>query len=170
MRVNLDLPENAGTAIAVAQLVNYTTFRAAMPKPPGEEAHLRNILRFYVARALSKTACDALLIRPVVCVDDHRVEVDVAAPRGTHVVLAICEPAVVTPATAEKLAILKDVSDVEVVVVHSRFASPGNVQERFKEQFASRMFRLMSVVPPPFDDVLEYDIWMFELTFQEAMT
>jgi len=21
---------------------------------------------------------------------------------------------------------------------------------------------------PPFDDVLEYDIWMFELTFQEA--
>lgn len=170
MRAELDVPENAGKTIASAQLANYVAFRAVMPKPPGEEAHLRNILRFYVARALFKSAHDALLIRPVVRIGDRTFDVDVAASHGDRVVLAICEPAGVTPATVEKLTLLKDAENAEVLIVHSRFASPGDVQERFKERFASRAFRLMSVVPPPFDDVLEYDIWMFELTFQEAMT
>ena len=170
MRVELDVSENAGKVIAPAQMASYLAFRAVMPKPPGEEAHMRNILRFYVARALSKSAPDALLIRPLVRVGETALEVDVAASHGDRVVLAICEPAGVTPATVEKLSHLKDADNAEVLVVHSRFASPGDVQERFNEQFASRAFRLMSVVPPPFDDVLEYDIWMFELTFQEAMT
>jgi len=169
VRVELDLPENVGKAIAPAQMGSYLAFRAAMPKPPDEEAHLRNILRFYVDRALSKTAQGAVLIRPVVRLGDHTFDVDAAARHGDRVVLAICEPAAVTPATVDKLALLTDADNVEVVVVHSRFASSGDVRERFEKQFASRAFRLMSVVPPPFDDVLEYDIWMFELTFQEMM-
>jgi len=168
MNLRLDLPENRGKAVTQAQLQNYMTFRADFPKPVGEDAHVRHIFRFYVARTLAKSGYTDILIRPVVQVGTHTLDVDVAAAEGNHHVLALCEPAAVTAETTAKLDVLADAEDTEVIVLYSRHAHPGDVPQRFAQQVASRAFRLMSVVPPPFDDVFEYDIWMFELTFREV--
>ncbi|MDR7417403.1 MAG: hypothetical protein QN178_00665 [Armatimonadota bacterium] len=169
MKPTVDLPENAGKAVTLQQMDTYMAFKMAFPKPVSEDAHLRHILRFYVARALAKSGASAVLVRPLVRLDDQRLSVDVAASRDGRTVLAICEPAGVTAQTVAALDVLKDAEDTEVILVHSRFASADPVPARFAPQLASKAFRLMSVVPPPFDDVLEYDIWMFELTFREAM-
>jgi hypothetical protein len=144
-------------------------FRSLIPKPATEDAHLRHILRFYVTRALAKSGASQVLVRPVVKLGEHTLNVDVGARKDDRVVLAICEPAGVTAQTVAALDILKDAEATEVIVVHSRFADAGEVPQRFAPQLASKTFSLMSVVPPPFDDVFEYDIWMFELTFREAM-
>jgi hypothetical protein len=140
-----------------------------MPKPATEERHARHILRFYVARALAKSGYEPVVILPNVKINAHELEVDVAGEKDGKLALAICEPAGVTQETVDKLDLLRDADETEVIILYSQFASPGEVPERFEEQIASRKFRLMSIVPPPFDDVLEYDIWMFELTFQEQM-
>lgn len=169
MRPAFSLPENDGKAVALPQMETYMAFRAALPKPVYEDAHLRHILRFYVARALAKSGAATVLVRPTVRFGDHTLIVDVAARKDGRVVLAICEPAGVTAQKIAVLDVLKDAEDAAVIVVHSRFADPDLVQERFAAQLASKEFRMMSVVPPPFDDVLEHDIWMFELTFHEAM-
>jgi hypothetical protein len=169
MKLELDLPENEGKTVAPSQMESYLAFRAAIPKPASEDAHLRHILRFYVARALAKSGYGSLRIRPAVRTDGQTLQVDVAAQKDGKTAVAICEPAGVTPETVAKLDVLKAAEQTEVIILHSRFATAGDVPDRFKEQLASRSFRLMSVVPPPFDDVFEYDIWMFELTFREAM-
>lgn len=168
MNLRIDLPENQGKAISPAHLQSYLSFRTAFPKPVGEDAHVRHIFRFYVARTLAKEGYDGVLIRPAVEVGTQRLDVDVAAAKGDRRVLAICEPAAVTADTSARLAVLKDAERTEVIILYSRHANPGDVLHRFAEQVAARTFRLMSVVPPPFDDVFEYDIWMFELTFREA--
>jgi hypothetical protein len=122
-----------------------------------------------VARALAKSDVSQVLVRPVVKLGDDSLTVDVGAKKDGGVVLAICEPAGVTAHTIAALDVLKDAEATEVIVVHSRFADAGQVAQRFAQQLAAKTFRLMSVVPPPFDDVFEYDIWMFELTFREAL-
>ena len=38
----------------------------------------------------------------------------------------------------------------------------------FADQSALGRVSVRVMTLPPFDDVLEYDIWMFELTFQEV--
>jgi hypothetical protein len=166
MDVRLDL-EEAGKTLTLSQMGSYVAFRTAVPKPAGEDAHLRHILRFYVARALAKEGREVLIL-PALMVGDRRLTVDVGARRDSDVVVAICEPAGVTAGTIAALDVLKDAEHTQTIVVHSRFAGPGDVPDRYAKQLADRTFRLMSVVPPPFDDVFEYDIWMFELTFREA--
>jgi hypothetical protein len=168
MNVRLDLEENAGKAMMLPQMGTCVAFRTAGPKPAGEDAHLRHILRFYVARALARESRE-VLIQPALMVGDRRRTVDAAARRDGDVVVAICEPAGVTAETLAALDVLKDAEHTETIVVHSRFAGPGDVPARYAKQLTDRTFRLMSVVPPPFDDVFEYDIWMFELTFREAI-
>jgi len=165
----MNLPENEGKTVTSPQMETYMTFRAAIPKPVSEEAHLRHILRFYVARALAKSGASSILVRPAVRCADQTLTVDVGARKDDRVILAVCEPAGVTVQTVDILDGLKGAEDTEVIVLHSRYADAGSVPQRFASQLASKTFRLMSVVPPPFDDVFEYDIWMFELTFREAM-
>jgi hypothetical protein len=168
METRLDLEDNGARRVTPAQLPTYLAFRTAVPKPAGEDAHLRHILRFYVARTLAKEAGEAFVL-PVVAIGDRRLTVDVAAHKDGGVIVAICEPAGVTAATMAALDVLKDAERTTTIIVHSRFAGPGEVPARYPQQLAERTFRLMSVVPPPFDDVFEYDIWMFELTFREAV-
>lgn len=170
MKLRIDLADNQGKAVTPAQMQNYLAFRTVFPRPAQEDTHVRHIFRFYAARALAKAGYETVLIRPAVEVDGRRLDVDVAAARGGKTVVAVCEPGAVTAESVAKLDVLKDAGDAEVIILHSRHASAGAVPERFREQIASRKFRLMSVVPPPFDDVFEYDIWMFELTFKEAAT
>jgi len=65
---------------------------------------------------------------------------------------------------------LKDEENIQVLVLHSQYGKPGKVAEKFADQIASKKFRILAVVPPPFDDAYEYDIWMFETTFRELFS
>lgn len=145
----------------------YVIFRNAIPKPSSEETHIRHILRFYIARAMQKRGLEKIYILPELRIDDQEVQVDVAAETPEGYALSICEPESVTPQTKELLKLLTQVDDAEVVVVHSQYGDAGNVMDEFHDAIASKKLRLLAVVPPPFDDVYEYDIWMFETTFRD---
>jgi hypothetical protein len=149
-----------------SQTETYMAFRTAIPKPTDEDAHLRHILRFYVVRAMQKRGEQDVYVLPQFDLADETIRVDVAAGSPGKYTLSICEPDSVTPETEEILDILKNEDDIEVIVVHSQYGQPGTVMTRFKDQLESKKFQLLAVVPPPFDDVYEYDIWMFETTFR----
>ena len=151
------------------QIETYVLFRDAVPKPVEEEAHLRHILRFYMARAMLQQGNKNVTILPMIHLQDDALRVDVAAEKNGKIIVSICEPESVTPETEELLENLKTASDLEVIVVHSQYASPGNIMERFSDELESGKYNLLAVVPPPFDDVYEYDIWMFETTFRNLM-
>jgi hypothetical protein len=108
-----------------------------------------------------------IYILPELEIGEKSVKVDVLAGSPGKYILAICEPESVTQETEAILEGLKDMEGVEVIVVHSQYGNPGNVMEKFKAQLESKRFRLLAVVPPPFDDAYEYDIWMFETTFRD---
>lgn len=152
--------------VGMGQTETYMAFRGAVPKPTDEDAHLRHILRFYMARAMLKRGEQDVYILPQLSMDGKSIRVDVAAGLPGKYTLSICEPESVTPKTEEILELLKDVDGIDVFIVHSQYGQPGNVMTRFKNQLESRKFHLLAVVPPPFDDVYEYDIWMFETTFR----
>lgn len=162
MEIKLD----ARNRINPGQTETYTGFRGAVPKPSSEDAHLRHILRFYMARAMLKRGEENVYILPQVEVEGKALRLDVAAGSAGKQTLCICEPGSVTPETEEMLETLKTVDGIDVFIVHSQYGKPGNVMTRFKDQIESGKFHLLAVVPPPFDDVYEYDIWMFETTFR----
>ncbi len=152
--------------VTQAQTETYMAFREAVPKPSAETAHLRHILRFYVARAMLKRGAPEVYILPTAAVDGKSVPIDVASGEPGKYSLAICEPGSVKPPTEDILQTLSAVEGVDVIVVHSQYGKPGTVMTRFKPQLEAGKFHLLAVVPPPFDDVYEYDIWMFETTFR----
>ena len=154
------------TKVMPGQTETYMAFRSAIPKPADEDAHLRHILRFYLVRAMQKKGEQDVYVLPEINLGGETIRVDVAAGSPGKYTLSICEPESVTPETEAILEKLKDVEGVEVVIVHSQYGQPGNVMAAFKEQLESKKFHLLAVVPPPFDDVYEYDIWMFETTFR----
>lgn len=166
MDPQLNTSENASKRIDIGQMDSYMAFRSVMYKPSSETAHLRHILRFYIARALANRGANAIYILPEV----GGVGVNVAAEGLKKPVLAICEPDSITDETLKKLDTLKGFTGYETVVLHSQFGSTNGIEQKFKEQIDSKQFRVMAVVPPPFDDVYEYDIWMFETTFRELFT
>jgi len=162
----MQLKLDARSRVTPGQTETYMAFRSAVTKPSHEDAHLRHILRFYMARAMQKRGEAEVYILPQVEVDGKTLTVDVAAGEPGKYTLSICEPGSVTPETEAVLETLKDVEGIDVFIVHSQYGKPGEVMTRFKDQIESRKFHLLAVVPPPFDDVYEYDIWMFETTFR----
>lgn len=167
MSINFDPESNNSQRVRLNRIETYVAFRTEIPKPSNEEAHLRHILRYYVSRALLKQDKDAVFVLPAVSVDAQSIFVDVLAQDDDQITLAICEPESITPETEDILELLKDQEGVETIVLHSQYGKPGNVEEKFAAEIESGRFRIMAVVPPPFDDVYEYDIWMFETTFRE---
>ena len=162
----MELKLESQSRVSSSQLETYVAFRSAISKPAAEEAHLRHILRFYMARAMQKRGEKDVYILPQLNVDGKSVRVDVAVGSAGKYTLSICEPDSVTAETEGILELLKDLDGVDVFIVHSQYGQPGNVMTKFKDQLESKKFHLLAVVPPPFDDVYEYDIWMFETTFR----
>lgn len=162
----MELKLDAQTKVRPGQTETYMAFRSAIPKPSNEDAHLRHILRFYMARAMQKRGEQDIYVLPQVSLAEKQLRVDVAAGSPGNYTFSICEPGSVTAETENILETLKDVEAVNVYIVHSQYGQPGNVMTKFKEQLESKKFHLLAVVPPPFDDVYEYDIWMFETTFR----
>ncbi len=162
----MDLKLDAQAKVNPGQTETYMAFRSAIPKPANEEAHLRHILRFYMTRAMQKRGEQDIYVLPQLSIEEKSVRVDVVAGLPGKYTLSFCEPESVTPKTEEILELLKDVDGIDVVIVHSQYGQPGNIMTRFRNQLETRKFHLLAVVPPPFDDVYEYDIWMFETTFR----
>lgn len=167
MKIEMLYSDGSDNKVDASKLQSYVEFRGSIPKPSSEEAHLRHILRFYISRAFSKTEGAEVYVLPTLKLGDQKVQVDVASLHDGAYSLAITEPASVTPETEDKLELLKKADQAEVLVVHSSYADAGNMPEKFKKEMEAGRFRLLAIVPPPFDDVYEYDIWMFEETFRE---
>lgn len=164
LKINPSQPKNA---VKSSDTESYMHFRSAIPKPVAEEKHLRHILRFYISRAMQKRDMKEIMVLPQLQVDGKEFTVDVMGSGESGRVLAICEPESVTAETEAILETLRNIEGIEVIIVHSRYGHAGNVMEKFKPELESKKFRLLAVVPPPFDDVYEYDIWMFETTFRD---
>jgi hypothetical protein len=164
--MDMDLNLEPHAQVTSQQTETYVAFRTAVPKPSSETAHLRHILRFYIARALLKRGEPEVYILPGVDAAGKTLSVDVAAGQPGKYTLAICEPGSITAETEELLEFLSGLDGIDVIIVHSQYGKPGNVLTKFREQLESKKFHLLAVVPPPFDDVYEYDIWMFETTFR----
>jgi hypothetical protein len=162
----MELKFESPNRVSTSQTETYMGFRGAIPKPSSEDAHLRHILRFYMARAMQKRGEQDVFILPQLDMAGKKLHVDVAAGSPGKYTLSICEPESVTSETEDILELLKDVEGIDVFIVHSQYGQPGNVMTKFKDQLESRKFHLLAVVPPPFDDIYEYDIWMFETTFR----
>lgn len=162
----MEIKFEASVKVKPGQTETYMAFRSAIPKPTKEDAHLRHILRFYIVRAMQKRGEEDVYVLPKLTVADKTIQADVGSVRSGKYTLAICEPSSVTPETEAILDILKDLQEIDVIIVHSQYGQPGNVMTKFKDQLESGKFHLLAVVPPPFDDVYEYDIWMFETTFR----
>lgn len=167
MAIVFDQENNQSQRIKLNQTETYTAFRFQIPKPSNEDAHLRHILRYYVGRALLKQEKESVYVLPEVSVNTEKIFIDVLATNADTTTLAICEPESITSGTEDILEKLKTEEGIEVLVLHSQYGKPGNVEEKFKAEIDAQKFRIMAVVPPPFDDVYEYDIWMFETTFRE---
>jgi len=162
----MELKLEAQSKVNPGQTETYMAFRSAIPKPTNEDAHLRHILRFYMTRAMQKRGEQDVYLLPKLSIGEKMIRVDVAAGTPGDYTFSICEPGSVTPETEAILDALKDVDGVDVYIVHSQYGKPGNVMTKYKEQLEAKKFHLLAVVPPPFDDVYEYDIWMFETTFR----
>ncbi len=167
MELVFDPQTTASYKVKADKIDTYVIFREFIPKPPREEEHLRHILRFYIARAMLKQEINEIFILPEIGVGGNTLQVDLLGIKAGKVTLAICEPESITEETEELLDKLKDVDDVDIVVVHSQYGKPGNVETKFGSQIDSGKIRVLAVVPPPFDDTYEYDIWMFDLTFRD---
>lgn len=165
----MDLKLESSTRIEPKQTETYVDFRTAVPRPSDEDAHLRHILRFYIARSLLKREDGDVFVLPTINVKGRELRLDVAGGKPGKYTLAVCEPGSITPETEDLLEALRDLDGVDVLIVHSQYGKPGNVMERFKPELESKKFHLLAVVPPPFDDAYEYDIWMFETTFRNLM-
>ncbi|HLF74745.1 MAG TPA: hypothetical protein VI524_10385 [Anaerolineales bacterium] len=162
----MELKLDSQARVNPGQTETYMAFRSAIPKPANEEAHLRHILRFYMVRAMQKRGEQDIYVLPQLDIGGKTIRVDVAAGAPGKYTLSICEPESVTPETEAILELLKEAEGVDVIVLHSQYGKPGDVMTKFKSQLESGKFHLLAVVPPPFDDVYEYDIWMFETTFR----
>lgn len=170
MKLSFDPQNTQALKVPPEKTDTYATFRGAIPKPPHEDEHLRHILRFYIARAMLKEEITEIYVLPEVHLGEESIKIDLLAWEPQKKTVAICEPESITPKTEDLLEKLKDVEDIEVVVVHSQYGDPGNVKEKFGTQIENDKFRILAVVPPPFDDTYEYDIWMFDLTFRDLFS
>jgi len=170
MELKFDPQAIAQRKVQENKTTTYATFRDAISRPSGEDTNLHHILRFYISRALQKRGEQDIYILPELQVGDKSFQVDILAGTTGNYTIAFCEPGSVTLETENMLEVLKDVQGVEVIIVHSQFGNSGNVMTKFQPQLESKQLRLLAVVPPPFDDVYEYDIWMFETTFNDLFT
>lgn len=167
MELIFDPATTTAYKVKADKIDTYVIFRESILKPPHEEEHLRHILRFYIARAMLKQEINDIFILPDIDVGGETLKVDLLGIKAGKVTLAICEPDSITEETEELLDKLKELDEVEIVVVHSQYGKPGSVETKFASQIDSGKIRVLAVVPPPFDDTYEYDIWMFDLTFRD---
>ena len=105
---------------------------------------------------------------PDACVDGNPLVPDILGVKEGKYLAAFCDKDSVTSETEAKLETLRGEENVKALVLHSQFGSPGEIPTRFADEITTGRLRLMAVVPPPFDDAYEYDVWIFETTFRDV--
>lgn len=168
MAFRFDPAANAAARLSLMDVETYVSFNASHPRPVNEEVHLRHIFRLYVARALSKTGWEDIYVLPEAFVGDRLLAPDILGFKEGKYLAAFCDKDSATPETEAKLDMLRGEEDVKALVLHSQFGTPGEIPTRFADEIATGRLRLMAVVPPPFDDAYEYDVWIFETTFRDV--
>lgn len=146
----------------------YFSFNSTHPRPVSEEMHLRHIFRLYVVRALSKMDFAEVYVLPHATVDSLPLKIDVLAVKDGKYIVAFCDKESVTPDTEKQLELVCGQDNVTVLLLHSQFGNAGNVPDLFSAEIEEKKVRIMTVVPPPFDDAYEYDVWIFETTFRDV--
>ena len=111
-RMYMELHFDPRNRVTSTQTETYLAFRSAVSKPSNEDAHLRHILRFYMARAMQKRGEQNVYILPQVEVEGKTLRMDVAAGSPGKYTLCICEPGSVTSETEELLEALKNVEGI----------------------------------------------------------
>ena len=168
MAFRFDPASNTAAKLSPLDVETYFAFNASHPRPSGEAVHLRHIFRLYVARALSKTGWEEIYVLPEAGVDGKPLVPDILGLKEGKYLAAFCDKDSVTSETEAKLETLRGEENVKALVLHSQFGSPGEIPTRFADEITTGRLRLMAVVPPPFDDAYEYDVWIFETTFRDV--
>ncbi len=160
--------ENASALASSFDMETYFSFNSTHPRPVSEEVHLRHIFRLYVVRALAKMGYTEIYVLPQATVGSTPLRADVLAVKDGRTIAAFCDKESVTSQTEEQMELLRGQEDVTVLLLHSQFGNAGSVSEKFSAEIAEKKLRIMAVVPPPFDDAYEYDVWIFETTFRDV--
>ncbi len=158
-----------GRPLAESDLASYTQMRACVEKPPGEERHFRHIQRYYACRGLRKVGYPEVLVLPAVTRDDGvAYHPDVVARRGEGLVFAYCAAGSLAELPREEIARLTSEAGPVVLLVVAGTLDVPALQREYHDLVEAGRVSIRTMPLPPFEQVLEYDIWMFELAFQDV--
>jgi len=158
----------SGRLLTESDLGSYLDLRLAAPKPVDEDRHARHIQRFYACRGLRKLGYPHLFVLPEVSADGRVLHPDVVARRGEGAVFVYCAAHSLDEIPRDEIRLLTSEAGPMLMLVVANVLGVERLQDEFHDLVASGRMSIRTMTLPPFDDVLEYDIWMFELTFQEA--
>lgn len=157
-----------GRQLTEADLASYQEFRRAVEKPPGEEHHARHIGRFYTCRGLRAVGYPEVYVLPDIEGPGWSLRPDALARRGGNLVLAYCAADSLDELPRADIRSALDMPGALIVLVVGNVLDLEALEREFHAELRSSRLQIRSFVRPPFDDVLEYDIWMFELAFKEV--
>ena len=158
-----------GGSIQEADLGSYLAMRLAVPKPVSEDRHARHIQRFYACRGLHRAGYTELFVLPGVTAGTRRFQPDVVGRRPGGLEFVYCAADSLAQVPVDEIRELTADDGPTVMVVAANVLDIDRLQEELRDEVARNRVSVRTMTLPPFDDVLEYDIWMFELTFQEAV-
>jgi hypothetical protein len=157
-----------GAALSEEDLGSYLEMRLRAPKPPAEERHAKHIQRFYACRGLRRSGYQELYVLPEVAADGEAFHPDVAGRRGEGLIFVYCAAHSLDEIPRSEIRALTGNAGPMLMLVVANVLDVDVLQQEFADLVGSGRLSIRTMTLPPFDDVLEYDIWMFELTFQEA--
>jgi hypothetical protein len=164
----MQTPVVTGRPIGEDDLTSYMQLRLAVPKPVDEDRHARHIQRFYACRGLRRLGYPELFVLPLVTADGRTYHPDVVGRRGDGLEFVYCAAGSLDEIPLEEIRDLTAESGPMVMLVVANVLDVDRLSEDFRDLVGAGRVSIRTMTLPPFDDVLEYDIWMFELTFQEA--
>jgi hypothetical protein len=146
-------------------LKSYLEFQKISPNSP-TESHARNIMRYYVARAFDKNGFLDISVQTEFVDKNAGLSFlfDVTAVDNYNY-YALCFPGSLTEKDIAMLVLLTELEDDKVILVFSNLVSTESLRKKFNLYFENGLFQIKTMVLPPFNDLYEYDIWMFEAIF-----
>ena len=160
--------EIQGRRLSEYDLGSYHQFRQAVSKPIGEDRHARHIQRFYACRGLRKIGYPDIYVLPELTAGGDGLHPDVVGQRGQGATFVYCAATSLDEIPRGEVARLMDEAGPMVMLVVANVLDVDALSSELATYVSSGRLSIRTMTLPPFDDVLEYDIWMFELTFQEA--
>ena len=160
--------ELSGQSLSESDLATYLEMRQAAPKPVAEERHARHIQRFYACRGLRRLGYTDLYVLPTVSSAGRTLHPDVVGRRGEDVLLVYCAARSLAEIPRDEINALTAEAGPALMFVVANVLDVDGLSSEFRDLVSRGRLSIRTMTLPPFDDVLEYDIWMFELTFQEA--